>query len=98
VASALIVLAPLKVWFKWLTYREYIPRDPAAELELPRVGYKLPSVLNKEEAERVLCQPNVGESSGIRDRAMLEMLYSSGLRRMELLHLKLYEWTKNTAL
>jgi integrase/recombinase XerD len=60
-------------------------------LELPRVGYKLPSVLNKEEAEQVLCQPNVGEPLGIRDRAMLEMLYSSGLRRMELLHLKLYD-------
>ena len=91
VASQHSRLAPLKVWFKWLTYRKYISRDPAAELELPRVGYKLPSVLNKEEAERVLCQPNVGEPLGIRDRAMLEMLYSSGLRRMELLHLKLYD-------
>jgi integrase/recombinase XerD len=91
VASQHSRLAPLKVWFKWLTYRKYISRDPAAELELPRVGYKLPSVLNKEEAERVLCQPNVGEPLGIRDRAMLELLYSSGLRRMELLHLKLYD-------
>jgi len=55
------------------------------------VGYKLPSVMNKDEAERVLSQPNVGEPLGIRDRAMLELLYSSGLRRMELLHLKLYD-------
>ena len=91
IASQHSRLAPLKVWFKWLSYRKYISRDPAAELELPRVGYKLPSVFNKEEAERVLCQPNVGEPLGIRDRAMLEMLYSSGLRRMELLHLKLYD-------
>jgi integrase/recombinase XerD len=91
VASQHSQLAPLKVWFKWLTNRKYISGDPAAELELPRVGYKLPSVLNKEEAERVLCQPNVGEPLGIRDRAMLEMLYSSGLRRMELLRLKLYD-------
>lgn len=84
-------LAPLKVWFKWLHYRKYVALDPAAELELPRVGYKLPNVMNKEEAERVLNQPNVGKPLGIRDRAMLEILYTSGLRRMELLHLKLYD-------
>jgi integrase/recombinase XerD len=91
VASQHSRLAPLKVWFKWLTYRKHIPSDPAAELELPRVGYKLPNVMNRDEAERVLSQPNVGELLGIRDRAMLEMLYSSGLRRMELLQLKLYD-------
>jgi integrase/recombinase XerD len=91
VASQHSRLAPLKVWFKWLTHRTYISQDPAAELELPRVGYKLPNVMNRDEAERVLSQPNVGESLGIRDRAMLEILYSSGLRRMELLHLRLYD-------
>jgi integrase/recombinase XerD len=91
VASQHSRLAPLKVWFKWLVHRKYIARDPAAELELPRIGYKLPNVMNRDEAERVLSQPNVGEPQGIRDRAMLEILYSSGLRRMELLHLKLYD-------
>jgi integrase/recombinase XerD len=91
VASQHARLAPLKVWFKWLAYRKYVATDPAAELELPRVEYKLPSVLNKDEAERVLSRPNVGEPLGIRDRAMLEILYSSGLRRMELLNLKLYD-------
>jgi len=91
VASQHSRLAPLKVWFKWLAHRKHIPRDPSAELELPRVGYKLPNVMNKEEAERVLSQPKIEVPLGIRDRAMLELLYSSGLRRMELLHLKLYD-------
>jgi len=91
VASQHSRLAPLKVWFKWLAHRKYIPHDPAAELELPRVGYKLPSVMNKEEVERVLSQPKIEVPLGIRDRAILELLYSSGLRRMELLHLKLYD-------
>jgi integrase/recombinase XerD len=91
VASQHSRLAPLKVWFKWLSHRKYIPHDPAAELELPRVGYKLPSVMNKEEVERVLSQPKIEVPLGIRDRAILEILYSSGLRRMELLHLKLYD-------
>jgi len=91
VASQHSRLAPLKVWFKWLTRRNYIPQDPASELELPRLGYKLPNMLNKDEAELVLQRPNVQDAMGIRDRAILEILYSTGIRRMELLHLKLYD-------
>lgn len=98
VASQHCRLAPLKVWFKWLAQRNYIPQDPAAELELPRVGYKLPSVLNKEEAEVVLQQPNLRALFGTRDRAILEMLYSTGMRRMELLHLRLYDVDKKHGL
>lgn len=98
VASQHSRLAPLKVWFKWLAQRNYIPQDPAAELELPRVGYKLPSVLNKEEAELVLQQPNLRAPFGTRDRAILEMLYSTGMRRMELLHLRLYDVDKKHGL
>ena len=88
-------LAPLKVWFRWMARRNYISRDPAAELELPRVGYRLPRVLNKDEAELVLRQPKVDQPLGLRDRALLEVLYSSGLRRMEILKLKLYDLDKN---
>jgi len=91
IASQHSRLAPLKVWFKWLTRRNYISEDPASELELPRVGYKLPNVLNKDEAEQVLIQPNLEDRLGIRDRALLEFLYSTGIRRMELLHLRLYD-------
>jgi len=78
--------------------RNYILEDPASELELPRVGYKLPSVLNKEEAELVLQQPRVQTATGIRDRAILEMLYSTGIRRTELLQLKLYDVDKQHGL
>lgn len=84
-------LAPLKVWFKWLNLRDYISQDPAEELELPRVSYKLPSVLNKEEAEIVLQQPKLETILGIRDRAILEILYSTGMRRMEILKLRLFD-------
>jgi len=91
-------LAPLKVWFRWMVRRNYISHDPATELELPRVGYKLPRVLNKDEAELVLRQPRVEKPLGLRDRALLEVLYSSGLRRMEILKLKLYDLDKNHGL
>jgi integrase/recombinase XerD len=84
-------LGALKVWFRWMTRQNYILHNPASEIELPRLGYQLPSVLSQEETEAVLAQPKVEEPGGIRDRAILEMLYSTGMRRMELLKLKLYD-------
>jgi integrase/recombinase XerD len=98
VASQHSRLAHLKAWFKWLHRRNYIPNDPASELELPRMSYKLPSVFNQEEAELVLRQPRVQKSTGLRDRAILEMLYSTGMRRVELLHLRLYDVDKKHGL
>jgi integrase/recombinase XerD len=91
-------LAHLKLWFKWMARRNYLSEDPSSELELPRVGYKLPSVLNKEEVERVLLQPKLQTAIGIRDRAMLEMLYSTGMRRTELLQLRIYDVDKKYGL
>ena len=98
VASQHSRLAPLKVWFKWLTGRNCISEDPASDLELPRVGYKLPNVLNKDETELVMQGPNLEDALGIRDRAILEILYSTGMRRMELLKLKLYDVDKKHGL
>jgi len=81
-----------------MTRRNYTAQDPASELELPRIGYKLPSVLTKDEAELVLQQTNPRTTLGVRDRAMLEMLYSTGIRRMELIQLKLYDVDKKNGL
>ena len=68
----------------------YILHNPASELELPRTGYRLPrAVLTAEEAELILAQPNLTEPIGLRDRAILETFYSTGMRRSELAHLKL---------
>ncbi|MGC2209370.1 MAG: site-specific tyrosine recombinase XerC [Candidatus Korobacteraceae bacterium] len=84
-------LIPLRVWFKWMTRQNYILHNPASELELPRLGYRLPPVLTEYEAELVLQQPNINDPVGIRDRAMLELFYSTGIRRTELIRLKLPE-------
>ena len=84
-------LAPLKVWFRWMTRQNYILHNPASELELPRLGFQLPSVLSQDETEQVLAQPDVADPVGVRDRAILETLYSTGMRRTELLNLKLYD-------
>jgi integrase/recombinase XerD len=85
-------LVPLRVWFKWLAREHYLLHNPASELELPRLGHRLPkAVLSIEEVERVLAQPNVADVLGLRDRAILETLYSTGMRRLELATLKLQD-------
>jgi integrase/recombinase XerD len=64
----------------------------AADLELPRLEHRLPKhVLTQSEAETVINQPNVTEPLGVRDRSILEVLYSTGMRRVELTGLQLYD-------
>ena len=82
-------VAPLRSFFKWLTRSGEIPANPAAEMELPRDIRSLPrAVLTQEEAERVLALPDLGTPLGLRDRAMLEVLYATGMRRAELTRLR----------
>ncbi len=89
-------LVPLRVWFKWMARRHHILHNPASELELPRLGMRLPkAVLTAAEAEQVIAQTDVavkqGDALGLRDRAILETLYSTGMRRLELVNLKLWD-------
>ena len=88
-------LSLIKVWFGWMERRHFVSIDPTAELELPRIPFRLPTVLTKEQAELVLQQPNVEKPTGLRDRAILEMFYSTGTRRMELLGLGLFDLDRN---
>ena len=85
-------LVPIRVFFKWLTRQNYILYNPASEIDLPKVAQRVPRhVLTQKEAERVLAMPDVNEPLGLRDRAILETLYSTGMRRMELVKLKRYD-------
>jgi len=77
-------LLAVKGLFKWLTKLRHIDRNPAAELELPRKPRRIPrTVLTATETERVLIQPDLAHPLGVRDRAILELLYSTGIRRAE---------------
>lgn len=81
-------LIPLRSFFKWATRQNYLLYNPASELELPKIGRRLPrATLTAAEAEHVLSQPDTQTMEGIRDRAILEVLYSTGIRRMELINL-----------
>jgi integrase/recombinase XerD len=84
-------LSPLRMWFQWMTRQNYLLHNPASELELPRIPAQLPRVLTATEAELILQQPNITEPAGLRDRTMLEVFYSTGMRRTELLRLRLYD-------
>ena len=85
-------LVALRMFFKWLSRQKHILYNPAAELELPRLGSRLPKhVLSASEAERVLCQVEVDTPLGVRDRAILETFYATGVRRSELLRLRVYD-------
>jgi integrase/recombinase XerD len=85
-------LIPVRAFFKWCAKQNYLLYNPASELELPRLEHRLPKhVLTKSEAEQVLVQPDTSESMGIRDRAILETFYSTGMRRSELMSLSLFD-------
>lgn len=83
-------LAPLKTWFRWMARENRIPTDPCAALCIPKLSRRLPrALLSVAEVEQILAQASAGTLRGLRDRAMLELLYSTGLRRMEVARLKL---------
>ncbi len=90
--SQRVVLAPVRTFFRWLSKHGYILSNPAAELELPKKERHLPKhILNADEAEKVLAQVNINQPMGVRNRAILETLYSTGIRRAELTNLHLYD-------
>ena len=83
-------LGVLKDFFRWVTRQDVILHNPASEVELPRMEKRLPqAVLTLSEMEKLLAVPDVADPLGIRDRAMLEVFYSTGLRRTELCRLEL---------
>jgi len=85
------MLVPLKGWLRWMAREKYIVQNPAVDLELPRLGRFLPKhALTRDEVESVLAEPNTGDARGLRDRALLETLYSTGMRRGECVQLKLH--------
>lgn len=85
-------LVTVRAFFKWLTRSNLILYNPASEIELPRLEHRLPkAVLSAEEADQVLNQPDLEDPLGIRDRAILETFYSTGIRRFELIKLRRYD-------
>jgi integrase/recombinase XerD len=84
-------LVTLRNFFRFAQVQEMIAEDPSINLESPKIRRSLPGYLRLEEVEKLLNQPDAKTPSGLRDRAMLEVLYSTGLRVSELIGLKVMD-------
>jgi len=82
-------LSAMRRFYRFLLREGVRAEDPSALIESPRLGRPLPSTLNEKEVEQLLEGPEVGTTIGLRDRAMLELLYATGVRVTELVTLQL---------
>lgn len=80
-------LAAIKSYYRFAVNEGIVSQDPSQELESPKPAQRLPRVLTIEEVDLLLSQPLTGEATGLRDKAMLELLYATGLRVSELVSL-----------
>jgi integrase/recombinase XerD len=89
VRSTARLLSSVRSYYRFLLDRGVIAQDPSARLEHPRLGRRLPRSLSEQQVDRLLGAPAVATVIGLRDRAMLEVLYATGLRVSELVTLAL---------
>jgi len=82
------ILVTVRNLFKFLLLDNRIKRDPSANIDVPKAWQSLPRFLIQEEIERLLETPDISTNLGLRDRAMLELLYATGLRVTELVSVK----------
>src|SRR6188474_348386 len=83
------ILSGIKGFYKYLLFEELVDKDPTALIEGPKLGRKLPDTLSYPEIEKLFDAIDLSTSEGGRNRAMLEVLYSSGLRVSELVELRI---------
>lgn len=83
------LLSGIHSFYRFLLYHHYIEQDPSELLEMPRIEKKLPEVLSLEEIDAMIAQIDMSKAEGHRNRAIIEMLYGSGLRVSELVDLRL---------
>ena len=84
-------LAALKAFYQFLVKENYVATDPTGDLSSPKLERKLPKVLTVSEVERLLNQPDLSTPAGKRDKAMMELLYATGIRVSELVNLNLLD-------
>ncbi|WP_109832285.1 site-specific tyrosine recombinase XerD [Reichenbachiella versicolor] len=83
------IVSGIKAFYKYLEYEGTLDKDPSVLIEAPKLGRKLPDTLNFHEIEQLLDAIDMSKPEGQRNRAILEVLYSSGLRVSELVNLQL---------
>lgn len=89
-------LASLRSFFRYCTREKLAGSNPAKALRTPRIGRKLPNFLTTQQTVKLIETPPTDEPSGIRDKAMLETMYSAGLRVAELVGLNISDWDRDS--
>lgn len=84
-------IVSIRGFFRFLLTDGHLAHDPAELLESPKKWLSLPKYLSQKEVDRLLAQPDVSQTAGLRDKAMLELLYATGLRVSELVHVKVQD-------
>lgn len=84
-------LVAIRGWFRFLVAERYLDRDPTETLDAPRMGRRLPDVLGEDAVDRLLAAPRRDTPRGLRDAAMIETLYATGLRVSELVSLRVVD-------
>ena len=83
------IISGIKAFYKYLILEDYITDDPTLLIENPKIGLKLPEVLSVEEIELIISSIDLSKKQGQRNKAIIETLYSCGLRVTELINLKI---------
>jgi integrase/recombinase XerD len=89
--SSARMLSSIRRFYRYLLRESLLKEDPSARIDAPKLGRSLPKTLTEEEVEHLLAAPDISTAMGLRDRAMLELLYASGLRVSELVSLQLLQ-------
>jgi integrase/recombinase XerD len=84
-------LITLRGFYRFMTREALIKHDPSQVVDIPKIGLKLPDVLSVGDVQRLLKVPDEGKPKGLRDAAMLELIYAAGLRVSELVNLRLQD-------
>ena len=82
-------ISGLKSFFKFLVFEEYLKSSPMSNIESPKLGRKLPDILNVEEISQMISSINIKETFGQRNKTIIEILYGTGIRVSELIELKI---------
>jgi integrase/recombinase XerD len=84
-------IVSLRNFYKYLMLRGVIDENPILYYQIPKVEHSVPEILTVEEVDKLLSSPDLSTDKGIRDKAMLEVMYAAGMKVMELLNLTIYD-------
>lgn len=89
------IQSSLKRFYRYLVHEKHIAANPTDAIKRPKSSRKVPQSLSESEVEALLQAPDLGTAIGLRDKAMLEMLYATGLRVSELINIRLFDYDLN---